>query len=302
MDTHLALRLVVLALIDATSIGTLVIPLWLVLRRGSVGMARTVRLYLCVITGFYFALGVLLLLGGHAVVRAYGDAVGGIVSSPAFRSLALVVGIVAIVYGFSGSKTAKEAKAAKQAEAARSAERIGVGGDPAGPIPAGPVPTDGAAPASASAGTASAADIVDHGEARGDLGEGRWAVRLDAAMRRPASLVGLALVAGMLEVPTMLPYLVATGSLVSSDLAMPAQLIALAAYCLVMVLPAVLLLAVRLALGARADAWFARLSRSLGRFASESFKWIAAIGGILAVRWAVSQPGLLGLGWLLGTE
>jgi len=65
--------LMVMALVDSTSIGTLVIPVWLVLvtRRGDLG--RVVA-YLLTIAAFYFVLGLLLAAGASAVGPVVADA------------------------------------------------------------------------------------------------------------------------------------------------------------------------------------------------------------------------------------
>lgn len=252
MNFETLAQLTVLALIDSTSLGTLVIPLWLLLRRGTRGLARKVWLYLAVVAGFYLALGVVLVTGGRAVVENYGDAVSGFLEAPGLRWLALAAAVGLIIYGFSGpwSKEARE-----QAAAARRERK-------------GP--------------------------------DGGWGRRIDAALQRPGSLVALGLVAGLLEVPTMLPYLAASGLIVGSGAPFGVQLTVLALYCLVMVLPAAVLLGVRLALGSRADAWFERVAGKLAGYVSESAKWIAAIGGILLLRWASSGPDGVGLGKLVG--
>ncbi|WP_394159663.1 GAP family protein [Galactobacter valiniphilus] len=250
MSLETLLQLAVLALIDSTSIGTLVIPLWLLLRRGNRALAGKVLLYLGVVAAFYLALGVLLISGGRVIVEHYGDAVGAALEAPGLRWVALAAGVGLIVYGFSGpwSKTEREKAAAEKA-----ARR-------------GP--------------------------------EGGWGARIDRALRTPWALVGLGIVAGLLEVPTMLPYLAASGLIVASGAAFPVQLGVLALYCLVMVVPALVLLGARVLLGDRADAWFGRVAEKLGGYVSESAKWIAAIGGILIVRWASSGPDGVGLGQL----
>jgi hypothetical protein len=240
-------QLAVLALIDSTSIGTLVIPLWLLLRRGR-ALAAKVLFYLAVVAAFYYALGVLLISGGRALVEGYGEVVGSVLQTPGFRWAALAAAVALIVYGFSGPWSKEERD---KAAALKAAQR-------------GP--------------------------------EGGWGARIDRALRHPGALVGLGVVAGLLEVPTMLPYLAASGLLVGSGAAFPVQLGVLALYCLVMILPALLLLFARLALGTRADAWFERVAAKLGGMVSESAKWIAAIGGILMLRWASSGPDGVGVG------
>lgn len=250
MSTETLLQLAVLALIDSTSIGTLVIPLWLLLRRGSRALAGKVLLYLGVVAAFYLALGVLLISGGRVIVERYGDAVGAALEAPGLRWVALAAGVGLIVYGFSGPWS----KAEREKAAAEKAARRGP--------------------------------------------EGGWGARIDRALRTPWALVGLGVVAGLLEVPTMLPYLAASGLIVASRAAFPVQLGVLALYCVVMVVPALVLLGARVLLGDRADAWFGRVAERLGGYVSESAKWIAAIGGILIVRWASSGPDGVGLGQL----
>ena len=243
MATESLIQLVILALIDSTSIGTLIIPLWLLLRRETTGLGWKVLLYLAALTAFYFLIGVLLLSGGRALVEGFGGDLDVLLSSPVLRFGALVVAVGLLIYGFSGPWSREQREAAK---AQRSASAKG--------------------------------------------GQGGWGRRIDAALRRPAGLLGLALLAGVLELPTMLPYLAASGIIVASGLGFGAQIGVLAGYCLVMIVPALLLLAARLALGSRADAAFTRLGAKLGDAAAETAKWVAAIVGILLVRWACTGP------------
>ena len=60
--------LAVLALIDSTSFGTLLIPIWLMLAPGRLRPGRML-LYLGTIYGFYLILGILLALGASAIVE-----------------------------------------------------------------------------------------------------------------------------------------------------------------------------------------------------------------------------------------
>lgn len=306
MTPENGLQLVILALIDSTSLGTLVIPLWLLLRRGTQGLGRKVSLYLAVLGGFYFLLGVLLLSGGHVVVERYGDVIRGAVQSPGFRWAALAVGVALIVFGFSGpwSKADREKAAAKKAGAALAkANRVkaasGAGSGAGSAAASGVVPSaelDGALPGGGAAKHAVGADDDDE---RLAAVQGGWGRRIDTALRSPAALVGLALIAGLLEVPTMLPYLAASGILVASSLPLATQVLTLAGYCVVMMLPALLLFGARMALGSRADGWFGRIGAKLGQYVSESSKWVAAIVGILIIRWASSGPDAVGFSQLM---
>jgi len=85
--------LVTLALVDSTSFGTLVIPLWLMLAP----RVRPLRLlaYLGTVGGAYLLLGLVLLGGGHLVAEPLGDALG---SRPG-QILRLVAGLGLVVAG-----------------------------------------------------------------------------------------------------------------------------------------------------------------------------------------------------------
>ena len=86
--TGLFAALAVLALIDATSISTLVISLWLVLRAKNPGDLCLAMAYLAVIAAFYLAVG-LLLLGGVELVSVDTSALMG---SSASRWAVLLLG------------------------------------------------------------------------------------------------------------------------------------------------------------------------------------------------------------------
>ena len=91
--------LAVLALVDSTSLGTLVIPVWLLLssRRPPVGR---ILLYLGVVAGLYFLLGTAVLLGAGALLAGLGDGLGaGLESTPAYV-LQVVVGVGLLVLSF----------------------------------------------------------------------------------------------------------------------------------------------------------------------------------------------------------
>src|SRR5699024_6906022 len=72
MDPTVLGTLVVLALIDSTSFGTLLIPVWLLMSPGRVRLGR-ITLFLGVITGTYFVVGLALMFGTAAIFNAYGD-------------------------------------------------------------------------------------------------------------------------------------------------------------------------------------------------------------------------------------
>ena len=89
MSSALCAPLVVLALIDGTSFGTLVIPIWLMLAPGRLRAGR-ILLYLFTIAVFYLLLGVVLTLGAMAFL----DQLRGVLARTLAHVLQLVVGIV----------------------------------------------------------------------------------------------------------------------------------------------------------------------------------------------------------------
>ncbi|MFE7226801.1 GAP family protein [Nocardioides sp. NPDC057577] len=84
--TYVALA--VLALIDSTSFGTLLIPVWLLMAPGRVRPGR-ILVYLGALAGFYALLGIAILLGGSAVA----DTVSGLSDSRPFLWGQLLVGV-----------------------------------------------------------------------------------------------------------------------------------------------------------------------------------------------------------------
>jgi len=271
----LAGALIVLALIDSTSFGTLLIPVWLLMAPGRPRPARLLA-YLGTVAGFYLAVGIAVMLGAGALLDRYGDALD---SRPVMLlQLALGVFLFAISWRFDGKKA--EARAARQGakpgrlvrwraramgiETAASTVGTARTTTPGGAVP-GLLPS--AAPTSTVASTSTAPN--------------------------PSllPLLGLALGAVALEVGTMLPYLAAIGLLTTSDLGTGTSVGVLAAYCVVMVLPALLLLGGRLAAARFVEPRLARLEKWLSRNAVELTGW--ALGG-LGVLLTLNALGRLG--------
>jgi len=115
-------------------------------------------------------------------------------------------------------------------------------------------------------------------------GDGRLTRWRDAAVGPSATVKGLvtvALVAVLLELPTMFPYLLAIDTLDGSGLDTAARVGVLAVYCLVMVAPAALLTVLRglseqalLPVLGRVDDWFRRGRR-------EDTAWLLGLAGVL---------------------
>jgi len=110
-------------------------------------------------------------------------------------------------------------------------------------------------------------------------------------------LMGLALLAGLLEVATMLPYLAAVGVLVATDLGWVTTTAVLAAYCVVMCLPALVLGAGRLVAHEWIDPRLHRLNGWLTRNSGKMLGW--TVGG-LGVLLSLNALGSLIGGALLG--
>jgi hypothetical protein len=104
--------------------------------------------------------------------------------------------------------------------------------------------------------------------------------------------MAVAVAAGLVEVATMLPYLVAMGMLAEAPLAMPLRFGALAAYCAVMILPAIVLLVLRIVAAPLVERPLARLAAWMERTGRENTAWIIGIVGFLIARGAATELGL----------
>ncbi|MGY1714332.1 GAP family protein [Geodermatophilus sp. SYSU D01106] len=242
MDLEL-LALVPLALVDSTSVGTLLLPIWFLLAPGLV-RARRLLVFLGTIAGFYLLVGLALLTGAEALR----DRAAGLGDSSALTVAQLLLGVTLFASSFAMGR---------RREGSRRSGRVLCWRDRA----------------------------VGGGE---DGGEGGTGV-----------LVGLALGAGLLELATMLPYLAAIGLLGGSGLSPVLQGGVLAGYCLVMVLPALLLLALRLLAARQVEPLLARVGSWLERTGAETTAWVVGIAGFLLARDAIGRlPALTG--WLDG--
>ncbi|MFD9697958.1 GAP family protein [Lentzea sp. NPDC059081] len=216
MTLGLVAALAGLALLDSTSIGTLFIPIWLMLTPGRLKPGRF-AVYLGTITVFYFAVGMLIVLGATKLV--------GHLDNPVAYWVQLVIGVALFAVSFRFDSKKK---------------------------------TD----------------------------TGKWQNRLGGST--PA-LAGVALLAGVVELATMLPYLGAIGMMSAADLR-PAEIgLLLAGYCLVMIVPALVLLGARLALGTRLDPVLTRISTWFAEKGASATGWVLGIAGFLVARDAVAR-------------
>ncbi|MFI6264373.1 GAP family protein [Micromonospora sp. NPDC051006] len=232
MSVGLLLSLAGLALIDSTSIGTLFIPIWLLLAPGRVSVPRILA-YLGTIAAFYLAVGLLLVWGGTRLADALG---GALDQRPVlWAQLALGIALFALSFRYDGKRQRRSGGVLRWRDRATS-------------------------------GDSSA----------------RW-------------LVGLALLAALAEVATMLPYLGAVSLLASADLGAPTVAALLTGYCLVMVVPAVLLLAARVAVPRLVEPVLARLNRWITEKAGSALGWVLGIAGFLVARDAALRLDLFDL-------
>ncbi|MFC3382719.1 GAP family protein [Couchioplanes azureus] len=234
MDATLLLSLAGLAVVDSTSIGTLFIPVWLLLAPGGVG-ARRLLGYLGTIAGFYFVVGLVLAVGGSRIASVVAS---GVASRPLLVAQ-FAVGVALFVLSFWVEKRR----------------------------------------------TAATAAVL------------RWRDRAVTGASGAGALTGLALLAALAEVATMLPYLGAVGMMATADLpgwSIPALL---AGYCGVMVLPALALFTAR----AYGPGWIGKVLQRLdGWMVAKGgglLGWVLGIAGFLVARDAAARlwfPELLG--------
>lgn len=262
----LPLALAALALVDGLSVGTLLIPVFLLLAPGRVRAGR-ILLYLGTIAVFYLVVGLLFLWGLVNVV----DVATEILTSPAGTIARLVVGVGLVVGAFLVPTSEKKTASRSRAMSAAVASSTDSGG------------TADAAPPDATRTTATPRP----GRMR------RWRDRLLDPSTRSTAIMGVAVAAGLVEVATMLPYIVGMTMLADAGVTTPFRVAALAAYCAVMILPALVLLTLR----AVASRW---VQRPLERFAAwmertgaENTAWIVGIIGFLIARAAATELGLL---------
>jgi hypothetical protein len=241
MSLTLVGSLVVLALIDSTSFGTLLIPLWLLasprLRAGRI------LAFLATVAGFYAAAGALLLWGAEWAL----DPLVALTRTPAGLVVLLAAGVGLVVWS---ARLEKSAKAQRAGEAEPNPRTL------------------------------------------------RWRRRAlgeDGGRGGLPSLLALALTAAAIELGTMLPYLAAIGSITAADLPTATASLALAGYCVVMVLPALVLLAARLGAARVVEPLLTRLEAWLTRNSAATLSWVVGIVGVLLVLNALQGGVLEGL-------
>lgn len=213
--------LAVLALIDSTSFGTLLIPAWLLMHPGRVRAARML-VFLGTVAAFYFAVGVAVALGADAFLPQ----ISRLLDTRPVLWTQLVIGVALFFWSFRLER--------KNKTAAGSGRLL------------------------------------------------RWRDRALADGGGIAALAGLALTAAAAEVTTMLPYLAAIGMVTTAALPAAQITLVMAGYCLVMIIPALVLLIARLAAGQHVIPLLTRLSDWMVR--SNAVAWIVGLVGFLLAR------------------
>ncbi len=235
--------LAVLALVDSTSVGTLLIPVWLMLAPRL--RAGRVLLYLGMVAVTYLLLGLVLLSGGRLLV----DEVTAAATSTPGTVVRLAAGITLLVLGLTIEPLTKDGKR-------RRADRA-------------------------------AARRAERGPGRLE----RWHAAITEPDTAVRALLLLALAAVGVEAASMVPYLAAIAILAGADLAPLAATGTMAGYCLVMIAPALFLLAVRTALRQRATPTLERLESWLVKNSREALAWVLFLLGLYLTTGAASALG-----------
>ena len=224
--------LVVLALVDSTSFGTLLIPIWLMLAPGRLRPGR-ILVFLGTVAAFYLVLGLLLVAG----VASFADELSDAFDTRPVQIAQVVVGAALLAAGL---WVGRRAGSGGSGRLMRWRERA----------------------------------VGDEGSVRG--------------------LMTLALTAALIEAASMVPYLAAIGLIGTSDLRGPAIVATLVGYCLVMVLPAVVLLVGRVFAARHVQPLLQRINDWMARTGQENTAWILGIIGVLIASSALQELGVLG--------
>ncbi|HLT63584.1 MAG TPA: GAP family protein [Pseudohongiella sp.] len=237
MGLELLLGLAVLALIDSTSIGTLLIPVWLLLDPRQVNVSR-LMVYLLTIAGFYLILGLVIVfaadffLGGAEIPAETVATADGEPSESSWISVVqMLIGgwLFYISFRFDSSKPG-------------------------------------------------AMDRVN-----------RWKHRTAEATNSPHFLMGLAMFAAMAEAATMLPYLGAMAMIANARLPAPLVVLLMAAYCIVMIMPALMLMLLRTLFATRIEPALIKVDNWISRNAESALGWTLGVAGFLIARDAITR-------------
>ncbi|MGN9846003.1 GAP family protein [Nonomuraea sp. H19] len=121
MMIGLMLTLAALAVVDSTSFGTLVIPVYLMLTSDRSRVSRLL-IYLATVAVFYFLVGVALMLGLSAALEHFGDALRS--RTAYWVQLVLGVGLFALSFRFDPKRRAKLGKPERRFEPRMGGPRV----------------------------------------------------------------------------------------------------------------------------------------------------------------------------------
>jgi len=263
--------LLVLALVDSTSFGTLLVPVWLLMTPGRVRVSR-ILMYLGTIAGFYLAVGVALALGASTIAAGFGE----VLETRPARIVELLLGIALLVHSFRLDRRRQGPPDGGGRVLRWRARAMGTGEVGEASSGSTPAPDGGTHPAPA------------------PRPGGGGPVTTAPATGSVAALMGLAVAAAAIELASMLPYLAAIGMMTRAELGWPATAVVLAGYCVVMVLPALALLAARVTARRLVEPLLERLDAWMTRNAASATAWVVGIVGFLLARDAVVWLGWLG--------
>lgn len=215
--------LFVLALIDATSLGTLTLPLWMMLSPRI--RPQAIVTYLLTIGAFYWVFGCILFFGAYAAFARISGWSGLI-------WIQLIAGAGLLLLGVLPTRIWDRQMT-----------------------------------------------ILNRFQQRAAMG----------SSLRPVII--LALVAGVIEAASMVPYLAAIGIMITADLPGP---LTLAVYCLIMITPALILLGLRLAAGRGLEAPLSWLQRTLTKHAGATAATVVFIIGLLLAGSALMELRIIG--------
>lgn len=231
------LGLVGLALADSTSMGTLGIPVFMLVHPRV--RARLVVLHLAVVALFYWLLGIVLLLAADALGQLFAD----LDDNRALDVVQLVVGVGMLLASFWPDTPMGKRRAAARRE-------------------------------------------------RGE--QARWRRRLTGDTASARTVVGVALLAVVLEAAGMLPYLGAVGLISASGISTASGLLVLAGYVFVMSLPGLLLTGARVAFHQRVQPVLGRIDAWMTKATGGAIWWVVGIIGALIAVDAARRLGWVG--------
>lgn len=228
-----------LALVDSLSLGTLALPVWMLVQPRV--RARVVLVYLATIFGFYWLLGVALL----AALGAISEPLEAL-DDRALSWIQLVVGVLLFLASFLFDGPLGRWRRERR-------ERSGA---------------------------------VSRWQ--------RWRARLTGPDADTPTVVITAVGAGLVEVATMVPYLGAITLLSANGVALLPGIAVLAGYGVLMVVPALVLLGLRLVLASRVEPALVRLNAWFERRSGDVLAWTLGVVGFLLATDALSRLGELG--------